>query len=251
MKYKLSIATIFKNESHALSEWVEHYLYHGADHLYMVNDNSDDNFVEILSPYINNGFVTLYHNDIASKDVGRQILIGKKFFKDAMNSSEWIAVLDLDEFLYSQESLSIKDALKKHQDNSQVIVSWKHFGSNGHILQPPSIVEGFTRRATFESSLAHSVLGTKWIAKTAAIQDLHIHQARVYGKSVVDDTLWVNHYNLQSWDFYSNVKMKRGDVNNWFDSIGASRNLELFKKYDINEVTDTELYEQNKSIIKR
>ena len=38
--YNLSVGALFKNESHALEEWLEHYLYHGADHFYLINDGS-------------------------------------------------------------------------------------------------------------------------------------------------------------------------------------------------------------------
>ena len=41
--YKLSVGTIFKNEEHIIKEWIEHYLYHGVEHFYLIDDNSDDN----------------------------------------------------------------------------------------------------------------------------------------------------------------------------------------------------------------
>ena len=43
-KYYFSIAAMFKNESWTLKEWIEHYKLHGADHIYLVDDFSDDNF---------------------------------------------------------------------------------------------------------------------------------------------------------------------------------------------------------------
>ena len=52
-KYFFSIGAIFKNESHILKEWVEHYLFHGVDHMFLINDKSTDNYLEILEPYIN------------------------------------------------------------------------------------------------------------------------------------------------------------------------------------------------------
>mgnify|MGYP001268319372 CR=1 FL=1 len=66
-KYYLSVATIFKNESWSMKEWLEHYYFHGVDHVYLVNDFSSDRYLPILQPYIDMGFVTLFHNDISGK----------------------------------------------------------------------------------------------------------------------------------------------------------------------------------------
>lgn len=50
--FYFTIGAIFKNESHILKEWIEHYFYHGVEHIYLINDNSTDNFLNILEPYI-------------------------------------------------------------------------------------------------------------------------------------------------------------------------------------------------------
>ena len=44
--YKLSVGSIFKNESQGIKEWIEHYLNHGVEHFYLINDNSNDNYLE-------------------------------------------------------------------------------------------------------------------------------------------------------------------------------------------------------------
>jgi len=41
MLYYFSIGTIFKNESHIMKEWLEHYFFHGIEHIYMINDRND------------------------------------------------------------------------------------------------------------------------------------------------------------------------------------------------------------------
>ena len=58
------------------------------------------------------------------------------------------------------------------------------------------------------------------------------------------DIMIVNHYNVQSLEFYITVKMTRGDSNNYI-----KRNLKIFKWNDINNIIDTKLYEQNKNMI--
>ena len=42
-KYYFSIASMFKNESWGLKEWIDHNKLHGVDHLYLIDDYSNDN----------------------------------------------------------------------------------------------------------------------------------------------------------------------------------------------------------------
>ena len=85
MVYKFVIASVFKNEGHILKEWIEHYLHWGAEHFYLVNDFSTDNYLEILDLYQDK--VTLFHNDIVTKEAGRQPMIYERYFKDIPSES--------------------------------------------------------------------------------------------------------------------------------------------------------------------
>ena len=77
----IAILTCFKNESHVLQEWIEHYKKRGIEHIYMINDFSTDNYLEKIKPYIDIGFVTLFNSDIVTNKTGRQILLYNKYFK--------------------------------------------------------------------------------------------------------------------------------------------------------------------------
>ena len=59
MKYRLSLCLIFKNEAPFLKEWIDYHTIVGVDHFYLYNNNSDDNYKEVLEPYIRQGIVTL------------------------------------------------------------------------------------------------------------------------------------------------------------------------------------------------
>ena len=54
------IVAIFKNESHILKEWMEHYISQGIDKFFLIDHNSTDNYFHILQPYINSGMVELF-----------------------------------------------------------------------------------------------------------------------------------------------------------------------------------------------
>ena len=58
-KYKVSICAIFKNEGPYLKEWIEFNHIVGVEHFYLYNNNSEDDYVSVLQPYIDSGLVTL------------------------------------------------------------------------------------------------------------------------------------------------------------------------------------------------
>jgi len=71
------VGAVFRNESHILDEWIRHYLDRGADHIYLVNDFSNDNFLDKILPFGNK--ITLFYSDIVTKELGKQVQIYEKF----------------------------------------------------------------------------------------------------------------------------------------------------------------------------
>ncbi len=52
----LSVGCLFKNESHSIREWIQHYLSRGVDHLYLIDDDS----VAKIQGYIDSKKVALF-----------------------------------------------------------------------------------------------------------------------------------------------------------------------------------------------
>jgi hypothetical protein len=267
-KYYLSIASIFKNESWGMREWLEHYKFHGVDHIYLVNDFSTDDYMSILSSYIEDGFVTLYHNDNSERYTGRQIDINNKFFKPIVNETQWIANLDLDEFLYSPKGIDLKTIFQKYESYACITANWVWFNSNGHVKQPSSIVHSFTKRCEYDRKVYMKSPGNsffEWIELNAPkvilnsdfnISSFNIHSASISGniinvstQSMSDDPeLLINHYQLQSREYWEKIKMNRGDVNHWFK--GSSRDFGGYESMDVGDIDDFRLSDQNKEIYK-
>jgi glycosyltransferase involved in cell wall biosynthesis len=234
------IAAIFKNESHILQEWIEHYIRWGAEHFYLVNDNSTDNYLEIINKFQDK--ITLFQNEIVTDNTDRQTKIYDRYFKDI--PSEWVGIIDLDEFIYSSLYKDIKECLTNPKI-SQIKMDWLHFGSSGHIEQPESVVNSFTKRAKFDTSKEY--YSYKTIYRTKDLTGFGVHGHRVNGNTfhTSHTELVINHYPIQSLNFFMTVKSTRGDVNNWFDRTGRKRDLAYFKYQDINEIEDTSLIKMN------
>ena len=80
MKHYLSVASVFKNESWNLKEWVLHYKHHGVDHIYWSMTSVMMTIYLYLQPFIDEGFVTLFQNNITEKYTGRQTDVNNSSF---------------------------------------------------------------------------------------------------------------------------------------------------------------------------
>jgi len=254
MRY-FCIGTVFKNESHIMKEWLEHYFFHGVEHIYMINDNSNDNYMDILQPYIDKGVVTLFHAD-QPHYLGRQIDMYNIHFIPILKSTYWFGIFDMDEFLYSVIEVDLKNMLKSCENIAQIQIKNTLFGSNNLIEHPKYIVPNFTKRH-IQHKDCHQLI--KYIINTNYdYASLNIHHAEFLNKDNMTNGKFIyldytanlerpcftlNHYYCQSRDFWDTIKCTRGDVNNYL-----KRDDHLFKLHDLNDIEDLRLIEQNKEL---
>jgi hypothetical protein len=237
-KYFLSIMATFKNENHILQEWIEHYIAEGATHFYLIDNESTDDFMITLQPFIDENMVTLFHESGRNQHGN----YNKNVFPLAKESS-YILTVDLDEFVYSRlEFDTISSYLRSlnRNDISDIHIPWKMFGSNGHIQQPPSVIKGFTRRSPDKHILVKSIVNTSKLIEFG----IHTHEMMKDHETIVNPKhLNLNHYAIQSWSFFEKIKMTRGDAM----GSDAVRDVQYFKNYDHNDILDTELKEKNRT----
>jgi hypothetical protein len=244
-KYYFSVGAMFKNESHSIKEWIMHYLHHGVEHFYLINDNSTDNFMEIIQEYIDNDIVTLY-NVNEPYYLGRQRTLYNKCILPDIKETKWLLMVDLDEYVWSKLDVNLSNILKNCEKLGQIQIKQTIFGSNGHISQPEHIVKSFTKRINDNSNEKKF----KYIINSSYdFSSLNVHHANFTNEEnttnpsvfiIIENVFIMNHYCCQSVEFWNNVKCVRGDSDNY-----AARNKEDFNYYDINEVEDFELYNQN------
>jgi len=90
----LSLLATFKNESMNLRVWLEHYLWQGVEHFYLIDNGSTDNPMEILQEYIDKNLVSYYYLPI--QDSIQLIYSQEKIFE----KSFWLIICDLNDFFY-------------------------------------------------------------------------------------------------------------------------------------------------------
>jgi hypothetical protein len=280
LKYKLSIGVFFRNEAPYLKEWLNHYLNRGVDHFYLINDFSEDNFLEILKPY--KKYITLFNNK-SKMTTSKQVGCYNRFLKPILNETKWILICDIDEYIWNPSTLSIQNALDILEKNgsSYYLIDMILFGSNNYIKQPKCIVNSFTKRQAVPfyrkiNNITKIIKNDeKGIVLSEAVEKFGIHEH--FGKNLTikkqtnleKPILKGNHYKLQSKEKWIEQKLRMPDPNGWkipkeryhksispnmpipYEKPGVSplnyRNEEMF---DIgnqcqNEVEDLDLVKQN------
>ena len=197
---RLCIVAIFKNEAVAMREWLDHYNKEGVDHFFLINNGSTDDWRKELE-----GFAVT----VTSREKKHaQIEHYDSFLSDVKAGYDWVLVVDLDEFMYARGSTTMKQFLTSlAPDVSEVQVPWKMFGGNGHIKQPPSIIQGFTTRQPEMSEYHKSVVRTRQLDRFS----VHSHVLKGGTSMVEKHQLNLNHYRIQSLEWFNTVKRGRSD----------------------------------------
>ena len=105
--YNVSICAIFKNEAPYLKEWIEFNHIVGIDHFYLYNNNSEDDFLSILNPYIQSGLVTL----IEWPDNHKQMECYISCIEEYASETKWMGFIDIEEFVVPKSTNSVYDFL--------------------------------------------------------------------------------------------------------------------------------------------
>jgi len=232
--YYLSLLAIFKNETMNLKVWLEHYLWQGVDHFYLIDNGSTDNPLNILQEYINKGIVTYYYKSEKYLQVEHYRWVFDK--ENLKTSTHWLAVCDLDEFFYGVDK-KLVTKLKTLEYYNVIYANWLMFGSDNLITHPSDIRTSIIHRKQNLHEL------TKYIFKPASIKNsayVWIHYlinpangTMINNHSkvrIANKLIKLNHYPIQSLEFFQKVKMTRGAA----DTIQSNnvRDMNYFKSYD-------------------
>jgi hypothetical protein len=161
-------------------------------------------------------------------------------------------MVDLDEYMWSPDSLLLTTTLDKIPHVGQIQVEHTIYGSSGHIIQPKKIVESFTKRSSIHPTKNPG--NRKYFINTSfKFSSLNIHHATFVDLQdelkhfiLLEKTYYIlNHYNCQSKDFWLNVKCKRGDCDEY-----RIRKENDFNEVDLNDIEDIGLLQQNEKIVK-
>jgi hypothetical protein len=137
--HELAVCAIFKNEGPYLAEWLTFHEGVGASHFYLYNDASDDNFREVIAPWMSRGMIT-----ITDWPKHPQVAAYNDCIRRFRMEARWIAFIDLDEFLFSPGDRPLPEVLESYRGVAALFVYWVLFGSGGNQERPEgSVLEAY------------------------------------------------------------------------------------------------------------
>jgi hypothetical protein len=141
----LSVCGIYWNESPYLREWIEFHRLVGIEHFFLYNNRSTDNHLDVLAPFIDDGFVEVRDWDVFPG----QLEAYADCLERHRDDSHWIAFIDIDEFLFSPLGRPVPEIVGEFEEHPAVGAHWCTFGNSGHETKPPGLViENYLMRST-------------------------------------------------------------------------------------------------------
>lgn len=276
MKYYLSVVAIFKNEHLIMKEWLEHYLIEGVEHFYLIDNGSTDQYQELVKTYQQEHLIEI---QMDSRVHRQEEHYNEYYLNKVKTESEWVMVVDFDEFIYSRPPYrKISDYLRTlGGDVSQIYVPWKIYGSSGHLQQPDSCVDHFVMRTRYQTTKTNGMVDpykilVKTVTRTSRLVKMSIHCAVVMGggsREITSDNrplttpgifqpinedilnrsvLHCNHYPIQSYDWFRQIKMTRGSATSALND--KVRTIEYFNSFETHgcQLLDDELTKKHNQL---
>lgn len=266
--YKISICAIVKNEID-LKEWLAYHKAIGFDHFYIYDNNEEP-------INLNYDFCTT----VRFPGELQQINAYKHFIKNHANNTEYVCMIDGDEYVVFKEKYnSIKEIIEEFpEDLDAVMLNWKQFINKQEKRDPGLLFDSVRKRQEYNFCKGYKQpvkklqfnKNIKTIAKTNSIQDvisphyfIHNKQAKIYCGDLAnkhsrsfdekndqlanaiyqmetDPLIWINHYYVKSLEEFKYKCEVRGRPT-----------VEVKKDYlkEIKYVNDNELVEDSNEIL--
>ena len=266
-KHKYTLFSMMKDEGHNLIEWVAYHHMIGFDNICVYTNNCNDGTDEMLIRLQEMGYCQHFENNVPEGGKPQPNALKLGFKNKEIQDSEWIMIMDADEFVSIKCGDNTMHALMKEipEDTWAIAMTWLFFGSNDVLDWNPGLVtESYTMSAP---PAFRKGWGVKTMFRPAGDIKFGIHRPKVKGGdsnpeaiATMLDRKWVNgsgkempkefnlsgwrstrptigrdlvelnHYAVKSYEAYL-LRRIRGNVNN---KVGKY-NGEYFAIFDRNE----------------
>lgn len=244
---ELGITAIVKNEAPYIKEWIEFHKLVGVEKFYIYDNESTDDLIEVIQPYINaNEVVYKYFPGECAQNAAYQDSI-----ENNSNKVRFMAFIDLDEFITPLKHITITEYIKNIENKighkiDALGVNWLIHGFNGHFHKPDGLVcENFSRCSFSTEGNKH----IKSIVNPRSVVIAHhphyfIHR---FGSKIVNikgeniygpfsepyfEEIVINHYITKSYEEYEK-RMKKGKADG-SNPVKFSYTPDLFSENENN-----------------
>jgi hypothetical protein len=258
MKHVLAICAIVKNEHDYLLEWIAYHRVVGVDHFLIYNNSSDDDdgTTDLLNKLHRIRAIEL----VPWPDQANWRLPGGVHLRPQVpayydgverlrNEAEWIAFVDVDEFILPLQREDLPSTLEFYQQFGGVGANWRMFGTSRETIKKNiPVCQRFTMASLPENIVNQHV---KCITRPALIREVGVHRPFLKSGLLVDehgreithssgfrypvsyDILRINHYYTKSREEWL-AKVARGRA-----SHPQKRNENSISDAHFNDERDT------------
>lgn len=172
---------IVRNEADDIAEWLVHHHLIGFDTLIVYDHQSTDRTAEIVRD-LGSDFPIILRNWSDQSQERQNAAYRDCLARDGADF-DWIAFLDADEFLVSENGDRLPDLLQRHDKAASIVFNWLIFGTAGLPgLGGQMVLEALTRRSRLDFDVNRHV---KSIVRPDAVRRvLSPHQCAVEGPTV-------------------------------------------------------------------
>lgn len=240
----VAICAIMKDEAANLLEWIAYHRVMGVQYFFLYDNGSSDGTAQLLKPLIDAGIVNYRLWDL----VPGQVAAYEHCAACAVGNWDWIAFIDIDEFINVFSGSSIQDFLARFPDSAAVAVPWLNFGPSGHDHRPVGLgIANYLYRLPWQADV-HRLIKTI-LRPNNYVSGNNPHSFRIDGRvadergneTVNGELLYseqpphdpefacINHYYTRSREDYL-AKLARGCA----DVVTDARELAWFEIYSNN-----------------
>lgn len=169
---KTLLCAIVKNENKYLEEWINHHKNLGFDKILLYDNNllsgekviTNDDFVQVIN--YRGKHITIPNNGTAHKlkfRGGIQEQAYNDCYFNHASEYDWIAYIDIDEYLFLDGNLKINEFLsqEKFKNVDAIQINWEIYGDNGNILyENKPINERFILPSKLQSPYVKTIVKT-------------------------------------------------------------------------------------------
>lgn len=226
---KIALCCIAKCENLYLSEWVNHHLNLGFDHIY-IYDNNDIKGERCANVIGDNQKVTVLTKFLGKKQKGCEIQVRayNDFYKTFGKKYDWVLFSDVDEFLVLNKHTNVNDYIGSITDKKTkcVKLNWKCYGDNEQLhYENKPVVERFTKEC--DNKEENRFYKSFYKTKISGFELINVHyslyvstivdcdgnemkyEKNVKTKTVNTNSAYFAHYVTKSADEYYQIKKKR------------------------------------------
>ena len=246
-KYTISVCLCIKNEAKYMAEFIEHYINQGVDHIYIINNNSDDNIDEVINQSVYSSHITLITDNrnmniltSNSSAFGHKTLLDETLYELAKQETEWLILIDADEFMYGKNGYTIKTYLETVDKSVGCIyVIWNIVNPNKDVDN--KLLTDFSYKNNIKRLNYDSIHQLSWriknandfgksIIRTSMLIDdrkFWLHKNTVSGETITNYGVCTTHFDNGNNIEYSEANFKRVNITlNHY----AIRNMEDYEK---------------------